>query len=486
MNMNCLFSKKNTSNQIDDFKTITIAVFGLFKINKSDSAALFTTLELAGSTSANFDAGEFSILYCGIHFELFLYLWNKYRLGVHNQNKPVGSPTVNPTYQQFICFLLFFMSISNADLVRWIYWLHFAVSKVPPDNKSLIALVDTLWGKDDTVKFKRKNMKASVEHLLQGVELDELCPNKVRIVDIRSGGAWSKPLVKLRNNIRRNSSARMSSYCWARLGVAVRNSSSDIPNAYDRLRDHWMPSLWGLADYVVVGERRAARKTLRHFLRSFIEYLEMPLDTEFNMLAAQATTVDDAENASKSGGGACLLMFQSVSRHMSRNAQILPASSGVAIAEGRTTSTKSTSIFVWPFHHKHIAVRSFPTKRRGADDQSLASSTPLEVVYKSALIAPIATVYGQAHDAQARAKYMLALCKDDICTDCSCEPFALMRHDSVSTTQTTGTKPRVSRSVIMDVSDSSVDSRDIVIAGGSQSSNSINSESSRSKEEGER
>jgi hypothetical protein len=479
--MKCLFSKNNVGNQIDDFKTTTVAVFGLFRINKNDSAAFFTTLELAGSTNVNFDAGEFSIQYCGTHFELFLYLWNKYRLAVHNHSKPVGSAQINPTYQQFMCFLLFFMSIPDVDLVRWMYWLHFAVKKIVPDNKTLIALVDTLWGRDDALSFKRKHCKASVERLLQGIEQDELCPNKVRVVDIRSRGAWSKPLVKLRNNIRRNSSGRMSSYCWARLGVAVRNSSVDFPIAYERLRDHWIPSLWGLSDYIVVGERRAARKTLRHFLRSYVTYLEMPLDTEFNTLAAQATLFeDDIESTSNSRLGIFFSSAGNIVGRMSRDAQIFPLTSGgVAVTQG---SAKNMPLFLWPFRRKRSAMRKYvPTsssaRRRGADDQSLASSTPLEVVYKSALTAPIATVYAQAHDAQNRAKQMLALCQEEIDIENSNELFALLHHNSVSTIQTTATQRKVSHSVV-EVSDNSVSSRDIGSASGSQRSCSWSSRNS--------
>ena len=240
------------SSKVQYYRSKTVALYCLFGISKTDSASLTKILEKVDSGYTQvIDVRKFAFLFCGTYQECIMFLWMKFNIGVFKVSAPEleektskkeddeehedghvhsgahGSPkkekaaTHDETssrrghdkkhasademfttcYHNFLYFLLFLMSREENELVQWLFWVRYHLIKQLPSHDNLVELVDSVWGRQEKIKFKRNKIKKYVEKVIDQVEATEFCPKSITIVDLRSNGAWSTPIHKMRKTI---------------------------------------------------------------------------------------------------------------------------------------------------------------------------------------------------------------------------------------------------------------------------------------------
>jgi len=266
------------------------------------------------------------------------------------------------SYASLIFFLLFTMSLPSKELARWLYWLWYSVpaKKVTKDN--LIELMDELWSVQiDDPRGKKKKEKYSrlVKRnvLLVDEDFNSL---SFEIYDVKTGGAWSRPLIKLRSEIYQTLAGKAF---WARLAVNFWASMKDgqrIKELEDlQLRGAPVP-------YRSKGERKEARREVRRFRHFYLSYAFMVKES------------DEEEAAKRSAQGKALL-FPALVRYFASS-----RSSGEQQERSERGEEEEDEDVVENRKHPPSAKKSVPLAATKSDDILV----PLEHKYRLQLRMP--------------------------------------------------------------------------------------------------
>ena len=177
-------------------------------------------------------------------------------------------------YVDFFCFLLFFMSIPNDEMARWVFWLWFYIPKIKPNQERLHNLCNDFYKKEDPNKAWYSN---EVRTIVKVVD-DNFNAFSFQMIDQRTGGAWALQFHEMRKTITRNLGGTLF---WTRLSKAFHFTIAEPSKYLHRLKDLRIrgsaPSLSRK------GDRGDARHKIRDFVRKYFTYDRMPKenDSEF-------------------------------------------------------------------------------------------------------------------------------------------------------------------------------------------------------------
>jgi len=393
-------------------------------------------------------------------------------------------------YHYLMSFLLVLMSLPEGDLPSWVYWLCYTAQDKKPDHTSMEELIDDLWPKIEKNKEPVKLMRKKAQNLLIITDVEDLSANKLRLFDANTGGNWTRPVRKMRKELRQST---LGYFFWRRLNAIVQKECTEIETAYNRLKEPYRLSRWGKKNIAVVGERKEARKEVRVFVRLHLSYLHSLLEgdaptrgsqysgkqsggsnktSEYGELDQEESVVhyiytkvsipfkyvgtkitalaaSSAQVFPMSGSGSLNSHSSNVNMvsHSSGMSAKLSAKYGAAAGGGEYTKP---SLFRRMFTHSMGRLRA-KTMTQASVEVNKDEFISLEVKYKEALTVPIETVYERVENAQIRAARMLAQCEEEVHfsnlgTAYGNKHYGISARDDLH---------RVPRNVIVDVSSSS-------------------------------
>lgn len=289
-----------------------LGAFSFFELNKADSAVLWSALAFVDSAGTNrVNVADFAKVFCPNSIEVLLILWDKYtwekpkkafKVGVvhvdeddpdaiddlKNEEELQGkekerhmkemeeykkklSERNTPTYVQFICFLLFFMTTTDATLPRWLYWLWFHIPKRKPSVDLLLKMATEIWPKTHNSKEKYSfAVRKGVKVVDEGFDAATF-----GIYNSKTGGAFSRPAMMVKDEIY---TTLIGASFWNRVAVCVGAALADIGQSMEKLEDRKLKGTPTL--YASKGERKVARREMRKFLSKYVSYSTMPTNQE--------------------------------------------------------------------------------------------------------------------------------------------------------------------------------------------------------------
>ena len=105
-----------------------------------------------------------------------------------------------PDYVRFLCFFLFFMSITEQEMPLWIYWLWYSLPKNRPTKDNILALTGKIW---DQEHFNFSWYDGEVRYIVKVVD-PSFNARTFQLTDQRCGGAWSLPFHEMRKELYHN------------------------------------------------------------------------------------------------------------------------------------------------------------------------------------------------------------------------------------------------------------------------------------------
>lgn len=318
-----MVTAKNPANmdmRIHFARSRLLCLLGFFHVNKKDGALLWSAMSLIDNHhSETVHVHAFSDVFCPQYSWLFALMWNKYvwkpdeirlkdKVVHHDEDEEVDEQELKkgflasaeekaklelqreldrlqrkerddynknrPNYVDFFCFLLFFMSIPNDEMARWVFWLWFYIPKIKPNQERLHNLCNDFYKKEDPNKAWYSN---EVRTIVKVVD-DNFNAFSFQMVDQRTGGAWALQFHEMRKTITRNLGGTLF---WTRLSKAFHFTIAEPSKYLHRLKDLRIrgsaPSLSRK------GDRGDARHKIRDFVRKYFTYDRMPKenDSEF-------------------------------------------------------------------------------------------------------------------------------------------------------------------------------------------------------------
>jgi hypothetical protein len=487
---------------IDVFRSKELALFALLDISRRDCVSLMSMLEKVDPMfHLTVNVNEFVTTFCGEYSETFLYIFRIYfslivpkKVVIESGQKTdtregaeddEGIPGILQTglsedfsvaqsiggdsdtviskgapsaailkaavtedklnYHFLLSFLLLFMSIPDGNLQTWLYWLCYTAVDKKPDHHNLEELISILWPKTEKFKLKVTKMKKVAQNLLIIVDPSELDPNKLRMFDANTGGAWTRPLLMLRKRIRASS---LGYFFWRKVSRRVDQVASNIDDAYVKLKEPYKLSRWGRRNIALTGERKVARKDVRVVVRLHMTYLQLLSEYDGSEVTGGSRRNSTSNRSGTSGEedpdeaeeeSVVHKIYVKVSapfKAMRRGIKTLTFPSAKIYPSG--TSGKGGSMraggsnkFSAKYSAKYAPAgeRKFSTMdfvRASLQQLRKAAVGPpvivvdkdefisLEEKYKESLQMPIDTVYQRVGDAQSRARQMLELCEAEV------------------------------------------------------------------------
>ena len=177
----------------------------------------------------------------------------------------------SPSYMQFLCFLLFFMTTTDKTLPRWLYWLWFHIPSKKPSKEGLLKMTSDIWPKNH--KYREKYSLA----VLLGVKVVDAGFDAATfaIYNSKCGGAFARPALELKNEIFK---LLAGEGLWRRVGEAMSKSLSDVSASMFRLEDRKLKGLPAL--YASKGDRKQTRREIRRFLGMHFHFTTMKTNEE--------------------------------------------------------------------------------------------------------------------------------------------------------------------------------------------------------------
>lgn len=528
-----LFCFGGSDPGIESFRSKDLALLTLFNIGRKDCISLLSVLEKVDVNYHRTISGiDFATKFCGEYKETFLYLLRIYFAlivpkkiiaiepliktafaddeSVHdlenddnqsqNMMSVAGSESVvskidsvdlleaaitidSMPYHYLLSFWLIFMSIPDGDLMTWLFWLCYPAQEKKCDHNNIEGLISILWPLTDKNKDKTKQkiefLKKKAQNMLIIIDPDDLNPSKLRVVDVNTGGAWTKPLRQLRKQMRRST---LGYFYWRRVNAQVDRVCANIDESYLRLKEPYKLSRWGKRNKAIVGDRKIARKDVRVVVRLQLNYLHLLSDydgsevtgSRRNSRSAASSVSGDQEEEQESVvhylyvkiSTPFIAAYKRLKSAWATSAKVFPMGSGdLGASFKRSGSSKfnakysasgrrpSTANWLVSASAKGLRRMTLQREEVVVDKEEFIS---LELKYKEVLEIPIDTVYERVDDAQSRAARMLALCDEEVGST-TFEVIQPRRDGSVTSSVTDdgyGTG-RGTRAVVVDVSSSS-------------------------------
>lgn len=512
---------------VGSYRSKDLALFYLFNVSRADAFSLLSIMEETDPTyRRTTSAVVFADKFCRDYKETFLYLFRlyfklivpkqiiKYTVTAPVQNIPdqdfdddlsqvieplnpdekVASAVPEPIsaiiteeimpYHYMICFLLVVMTLPEGELTTWLYWLSYPAQDRKPDHNSMEELIGELWPTTEKNKAKVILMKKKAQNLLIITDVDDLGANKLRLFDANTGGSWTRPIRNLRKELR---SKTLGYFFWRRISATIGAECANIDNAYKRLQEPYKLSRWGKKNIALTGERKAARKDVRVFVRLHLSYLHMLNDSlDGGTGSERSSRRGSSYKSSEYGEDVQLSVLQSLYLKLSApfillkkrtrkllatSAQVFPmsgsgslkrnkfgnssASAKLAInsvTSGNNSKPIKSNVMRWLLGSGLFRGRRSTVLQSDDANVNKEEFISLEVKYKDALSLPVEEVYHRVETAQARAARLLAQCDDEI----HFTTLDLRRDGSDgSTHDRVDYQGRVPRDVVVDVSSSS-------------------------------
>jgi hypothetical protein len=486
--MNLPFSKKG--EDIVYFRAETFCLFSFFGLSKIDAALLVSVMEKVDTEFTQvINISTFASVYCIEYRETFMFLWEKCQVGkevekidasarggvdfeammgeneknldesvkesLKQSEKPSRSQSVKSAeefvpYHVALAFLMFFLSIPDADLFKLIFWAYYRLVDNIPDHKNLIELIDQLWPSSESEKFRKNKCKLLAKAMIKKADKDDFFPNKFNYFDIRSGAAWTRPVKYLKKMLISNT---LGSGFWQRMAKKVWITGQGLDQFYNILRDRPMPPSPHFRQYIFIlrAYRRDARKFIRQYVRLLKSYYTMQLDVDTVDLKAELDRdISRSSFTDNSEAARSLLMrtilkplklfwpsrrqkrsvYQSMKKNLSNSAdqsksnRFSPLVSNVfgGLSE-KTTGAMSEKVDI---------------------NKLIVDAIPLEIVFKESLTVPVSSLLERSMSAQQSAIKMLQRC------EISLQEIEPTQHDD----EYGGVvMKRASRKVVVDVDD---------------------------------
>lgn len=172
-------------------RSTALSVFLLFSFSSTDARNFLRALETVDvKYTQTVNIKDFSGMFCGEFSATFafiagafsdLFFPEKKRTLYETNEKDEEREKLrkesrrSPSYAQFTCFLLFFMTIPDEELAKWLYWVIYGVTIKPVNKENLLALADSLWGDLKTEEQQRvtDNRHAKISTILDIVKMQD-------------------------------------------------------------------------------------------------------------------------------------------------------------------------------------------------------------------------------------------------------------------------------------------------------------------------
>ena len=459
---------------ITHFRTKTVGFLAFLTLSKVDAGSLLAALEQIDSSFSQYiDVRKFSHFFGGDYQETLLVLWVRYSAviygkksffysldisdqvvemeeedknndqsirneddieennesddKIHNDGDSLqqsSSPTktmlaeqiFTTTYSQFLMFLIFFMSENNQEYICWLYWICFSLPKLVPTPANLILLIELLWGAGEKLRYNRNALKRKASSIILGLDPNQLTAEAIRMADLRSGGAWSTPLIKLKTTI---ASKIMGSSFWRRVAHKFHSVSRDWNGSYLAIcmdKEGSRSGVNGRADVIQIirGDSKASRKEIRRFIRAHQNYQSVK-KSEFggnemtgNHKEKEKEGRESDVGFSEKNAGQSFFDFLRT---------LLGGGNASSSATDDAGSEQNDDVKVSAVS-KAVLFKQRLKQRQKEEAEKLANKKeikyiPLEVLYKEALLLPYTEVHERSTQAIASATDLLEACSDE-------------------------------------------------------------------------
>lgn len=190
--------------------SIDFSILSYFNLDAKDSTRFVYCLErIDPQLTRIVDLEDFAKAYCPQSSYCLSYLWSiyysiKYSKSVNlNKVSMDDVPTESPEYHQFIPFLFLLMSLKDRELLKLLYWLVFwgyGALEILPENLVIVQM--ELW-KDEKSQNKFEQMrKRNLAIINARKDYKDFTVDMFIVNDLKTGGAYSRPIITLRNSIR--------------------------------------------------------------------------------------------------------------------------------------------------------------------------------------------------------------------------------------------------------------------------------------------
>jgi hypothetical protein len=198
-------------------RTGNLGVFAILNLNKTDACDLLACLEhVDHEYTGKVNVIEFGETFCSEHKVLFNYVWETYQIAIGNT--PDSAAFFLVGYNEFFNFLLFFVSLGNNDIIKYVYYIWFFLPRILPMhhmsdkvNKAqyriniqlLEELLTKLMGTPNPKKsvalvyYKKKLKKA-----IKDDSLEHLSFNQFKSYNLVIAQGFTKPLHYLQTELR--------------------------------------------------------------------------------------------------------------------------------------------------------------------------------------------------------------------------------------------------------------------------------------------
>ena len=294
-----------------------LGLFALYDIDRVDVAVVLAAIEKVDSSfSQRVDIDMFAELYVKDWGWVFILVWENYYELLHGLKEPLVQESGDkeeekdttdtgydadekdiaeaerlqhllehrrrPEYFVFLGFLFFIVSITDREeLSRLVFWIWYvrSRSKAPATLDTLIDIIPVIWGKKPAHKKLAAKLAAKVKKGSKRLDMDEFDAAKFHVLDFASKGAWTRPIMKMQEEIKWRFAKPM---VWYRIVGKVHSTfKTDIDVALDRLDCPRRKK--GVKAYGDKGERRVVRQYVRRYLKLITNFLEVPRGEELDV-----------------------------------------------------------------------------------------------------------------------------------------------------------------------------------------------------------
>lgn len=324
-----------------------LGLFSFLDVSKADAAILHAAMSYVDHHAAErIHIGEFGNAFCPQSSEMLHMLWNQYTWEKPKHTYKVAVVHIDendadalegleegelqegkqkerhlkemeehekrqqerhyPTYVQFLCFLLFFMTTTDKTLPRWLYWLWFYIHNKRPSKVGLLKMASEIWPKQH--KYREKyNLAVRVGVKVVDAGFDAAT---FAIYNSKCAGAFTRPVLEMKNEIYKLLSGEGF---WRRIGDSMSKALSDVGASMLRLEDRKLKGTPEL--HASKGDRKQTRKEIRRFLNRYFHFTTMKVNEEVldakpgfflplirNVLSATATSFASYSKAAVGSG----------------------------------------------------------------------------------------------------------------------------------------------------------------------------------------
>ena len=283
---NNMFSSSSQKYSLDYVRSRELSIFSFFHIDPADAQAYLSAIEtIDPQFLGEIVIKTFVKTFCPSPTGKYLFklLWNEYvglllkRESQGNSKRRVmteilANARVSVDQLTFSCFLVFFMSLQTDEISAFVFWLFFASrgdKKEDQVNQSKLMDLAQALGKSKSEKDRnilKRRLKA-VEKLSTALDPSTFKKGKFYLLDVKSGGPFSKPVLSLQNEIKR---LLLSEQIWKRIAASVNIVRTESLPAKMRMIDTKSTVL--VTHYKNIGERKKTRKDIASFVKIFQEF----------------------------------------------------------------------------------------------------------------------------------------------------------------------------------------------------------------------